>query len=328
MTEKMLVNTSEININDLAITKKRRRKQPHELYLCNSKESLIEALSKKDIDLNKLIFEFVKPKADPAIVVTGSIANGIATEVSDLDVIILLNSFSDLKAKRISILGNAVNYMPYSDDNKMEITMFISHIEVNLYFFSNEKIKRFFCADDPLSQVETVNAEDHFQMRFLGRLQNCWIIRNQTVVDQWKQYFQIDKFRISRITTEFTAATKNLEDLKASIGVGTGCVAMLGSSIISKALRALLAYKGFCFISGKWLRKVNQYIDQEGLPEGELFFKGRALVLPGMHETIDEEIKYFNEVYSYCLSVKAILESEQDIKSIMDTIIYDLDIMV
>src|SRR6185312_11886743 len=135
----------------------------------------------------------------------------------------------------------------------VEVTMFIRGIDLNINFIANEVASNF-CADRE-GRVERSSAsmEDHYHMRFLGRLGNCWVIHNADLVKRWKSYFEVDKFRFNRIATEFTAAAKNLEDMHASIGRGPGCVGILGISIVSKAMQALLAYSGFSFVSGEWL---------------------------------------------------------------------------
>lgn len=306
----------------------RRRKMPHALHLAETAEQLLASLQAQGIDLLGLVSEFVKPNADPGVIVTGSIANGIATEASDLDVIVLLPALSAMKKRQACIGDVPVNYMPHEDGVRVEVTMIVGGIDINMNFISNAEA----CLDDleagmgPLRAG--VNMEDHYQMRFLGRLGNSWPIRNEALVARWRAYYDTDKFRINRIGTEFTAASKNLEDMHASVGKGAGCAGILGVSIVSKAMQALLAYNGFCFVSGKWLRKVNEMIADPANPSAPLFEEGRHLLFPGLFVTETDEMAYFRQVQHFCRKVRECMSEEEIIRMMLDDVVTTFDVML
>jgi hypothetical protein len=320
------------NIDEIASSagsgEARRRKSPHALHLAKTPERLLAALEAAGIDLVGLVFEFVKPNADPGIIVTGSIANGIATEASDLDVIVLLPALTAMKKRQSRIGDTPVNYMPHEDGIRTEVTMIVGGIDININFIANPQACEEGVEIDGDPRRAAANMEDHYQMRFLGRLGNSWAIRNEALVKRWRAYYETDKFRINRIGTEFTAASKNLEDMRASVGKGPGCVGILGVSIVSKAMQALLAYNGFCFVSGKWLRKANEMIADPANPSSPLLAEGRRLLFPGLFSTESEEEGYFREVQAFCRAVRDRMSEDEIISIMLDEVVETFDVML
>lgn len=306
----------------------RRRKTPHVLHLVKTPEQLLATLEASGIDLLRLVFEFVKPNADPGVVVTGSIANGIATEASDLDLIVLLPALSAMKKRHATIGEVAVNYMPHEDGVRTEVTMIVRGIDINVNFIANARACEEGVEIEGDPRRAAVNMEDHYQMRFLGRLGNSWTLRNEALVQRWRAFYEIDKFRVNRIATEFTAAAKNLEDMHASVGKGPGCVGILGVSIVSKAMQALLAYNGFCFVSGKWLRKANQMIADPGNASALLLAEGRRLLFPGLFATEREEEAYFREVQGFCRAARERISEDEIISIMLDEVVETFDVML
>lgn len=306
----------------------RRKKAPHALHLAKTPDRLLAALEAVGIDLIGLVFEFVKPNADPGIIVTGSIANGIATEASDLDVIVLLPALTAMKKRQARIGDVPVNYMPHEDGIRTEVTMIVRGIDININFIANAHACEEGVESDGDRRRAAVNMEDHYQMRFLGRLGNSWTLRNEALVARWKAYYETEKFRINRIGTEFTAATKNLEDMRASIGKGPGCVGILGVSIVSKAMQSLLAYGGFSFVSGKWLRKANEMIADPRNPSATLLAEGRRLLFPGLFSTESAEEAYFREVQAFCRAVRSHMSQDEIVSIMLDEIVETFDVML
>jgi hypothetical protein len=314
--------------NTSLVTKKRRKKLPHKLYLCDRLEDLQVELNELDIDLQRLVFEFVKPKSDPAIVITGSLANGIGTQVSDLDVVVLLPSLSSVRNNVDQILGNKVYYLPHSNKSRMEVSLFLNGVEIDIFFMANQEVTDYFDSKSPKAQLGEMSPEDDYQMVFMGRLQNSWVLRNKQLVDQWKEFYQIDKYRVNRIVSIFTRATKNLEDMHVSIGLGVGCVGILGASITGNGLKSLLAFNGFCFISSKWMRKVNYYIHHSEPNMSKLMEHGRELMFPGLLESVEDETEYFKTVYEFIKDVQSKLSNEELIRHILENVEYELDLML
>ena len=310
------------------ITKTRHKKTPHSLHECEQIEDLEIKLGKMGINLTQLVFEFLKPKSNPGIIVTGSIANRIGTHVSDLDIVVLLSTLSSVKKGKCQIFGHSVNFLPHADENKMEASFFLKGIEFDIFFLANYEIAHIVESGNLDILPTDVSFDDHHQMVFMGRLQNSWVVRNENLVNHWKKYYQIENYRINRIVSVFTRANKNLEDMHATIGLGVGCVGVLGISIVGSGLKALLAFNGFCFLSSKWMRKINHYIENGNSDTSTLMSLGRDLMFPGLLESIEDEINYFNQVYLFIKRVQSELSSEKAIEQILENIGNQLDLIL
>lgn len=292
----------------------RRTKTPHDLHRCTDLASLIAALREKDCDLPSLVREFVKPGVEMGVMVAGSITQGVATGVSDLDVLILLGGMEDLKkGRKREVAGSTVQYLPQEREREFELTLFLTGVEIDLIFVFDRQDE---AAGDLGDSI-------------LNRLATGWVVEGWEVVERWRERHDTAGFRIRRMTTEFVRAAKNLEDMEAGIGLATGHVALLGVYSITHLIRSLLAYCGFFSTSSKWMLKVDQLAGSHPDPAvRDALTAGRALVFPGPLESEGGQRAYFESVCGYCQTVRGILAREGEMADVIDSLIYDLDLIL
>ena len=305
----------------------RLKKRPHDLHRCTNVDALVEALRSRGIDLVSLVYEFVKPSVEVGILVTGSIADGVATEVSDLDLMILLPGADAFKARRKrEIAGNVVTYLPADspDSDTTVITLFLSGIELDLVFVANPEAG----AGSPGNDMALEEEEPFHRDPFLNRLATGWVVHGEDVVARWRAYHQTDRLRLKWIATEFTGAAKTLEDMEAGIGRSRGHVSALGASAVVHMISALLACNRFYCTSPNWMLKVNQLIGTVDPAMREALTEGAELAFPTLLEKIDEEKAYFDRVYEYCVKVKNILGREEGMEDVFASIAHDLDLIL
>jgi hypothetical protein len=309
----------------------RLRKRPHDLHRCSSVDALVEALRSRGIDLISLVHEFVKPSLPIGILVTGSIADGVATEVSDLDLMVLLPGADAFKAKRKrEIAGNVVNYLPADspDSNTTIIALFLSGIEIDLVFVADPAVDLAAGFGSAGNDVALEEEEPFYRDPFLNRLATGWVVHGQDVVNRWRAYHHTDKLRVKWIATEFTAVAKTLEDMEAGIGLGRGHISVLGTCAVVHTLSALLAYSQFYCTSPNWMLKINQLLKTADPVMREALTEGVDLAFPALLEAADEEKAYFGRVYEYCGKVKNILAREEGMGDVLASISYDLDLIL
>jgi hypothetical protein len=304
----------------------RSKKRPHTLHRCTTVEELIRALRKLDIDPVSLVSEFVKPSFDIGILITGSIPWGVATGVSDLDILALLPSGDALKKKRREIPGGVVKYLPSFAANMLEISLFVSGIEIDVLCIVNPAVA---------SEVEPERIRDaawlhehHPGEDVLMRLATGWVVDGQRVVDRWKTHYQTDHLRSKWMAVEFTTATKDLEDMQAGIGLAAGHVAAIGAYAVMHLLHALMAYQGAYCTSVKWMLRIEQLIDTADPEMRQVLIRGRELAFPTLLQGVAEERAYVERVLDYCGVVRGILSRDEAMADLLASTIHDLDIIV
>lgn len=300
----------------------RRRKRPHDLHLSRNVDELQQRLEARGIDLIALVAEFVKPSWPCGVLIGGSLADSVATGVSDLDILVLLSDKDALKKRKREVFGNPVQQLPSSGDTEFEVSMFIEGIEIDIEFVVRPDVWQ----QDAQPEMDAKGIDSPRRVKFLSRLGSEWVVQGADVVERWRRYFQLEHFRIKRIMAEFTTASKNLEDLEAGIGLEKGHVGVVGIYVVTAMLRALLFCNGYHGCASKWMRVVGRKIETVDAETRDALIAGRALMFPGLLANADEELAYFREVYAFCKAIRRLLSREEDISNAIDAIVYELDI--
>jgi len=306
--------------------KSRNKKKPHNLHQSTNLTTFKQLLAEQNIDLMSLVYEFIKPNAKIGVMVVGSIADKMATEISDLDLLVLVSDKMVFKKQKREISGAVVNYLATPEKNRVSICVFINGIEMNFDFMIQDTTNG--TEVDRQNDVDVVDSKA--KSKLLCRLSGHWVLHGQETVEQWRKYYQVDKFKLKLVTVGFTTAAKNLEDMESGIGLEKAHVGILGTYIVNHLLRVMLAFVGeySCNYSSKWMRKVGQVINESKTSNIDTFKKGRALMFPALHQNEFEEKQYFEEVYAFCQHVRGVLSEDEGLKEAFNTIVYDLDIIL
>jgi hypothetical protein len=309
------------------ITRKRNKKRPHDLHLCTSADELVRALRAKDIDPVSLVHEFIKPSCDAGILFTGSIAWGIATPYSDLDIWVLLPGADALRTRRPRELnGYPVNHLPIDRPDRVEVSFYPAGIEVDITFVINPAVERF--AASGVREFGLKSDAHVSDNSFMTRLATGWTVHGPDAVQRWRTYYETDRLRMNWMADNFTLAAKNLEDMEAGIGLVQGHVPAVGVYCVTRLLRALLAYNGCYSTSVKWMLRVGRLIAVTDPEMRQVLIEGRELMFPRLLDGVAEERAYFERVHQYCGTVRKILSREEGMADILDSTIHDLDIIL
>ena len=305
-------------------------KRPHTLHECSTPDELVEALRALGIDLGALVYEFVKPSIPVGILVAGSIADGVATEVSDLDVIALLPGAGAFKARRTrEVAGNPVSYLPTRTASTREISLFLEGIEIDVVFVLNDRVDDG-SAPATVEDDLTLSLEEEDPLvrdPFLNRLASGWVVHGEDVVSRWRTYYGTERLRIKWIATDFIGAVKLLEDMEAGIGRAPGHVSALGAHAVTYLMSSLLAYHHFYVTSANWMLRVNQLLGRVDQEMAEALRAGAELAFPTLLESPQEERAYFERVVAYSRRVRELLGREELAAEVIAAAIHDLDII-
>gem|GEM_PF-3626821 len=270
--------------------------------------------------------ELVKPSASVGILAVGSIPWQVATELSDLDLWVLLSDAGALKGRRPREIGGAaVKELPTDCADRLRFTVFLSGIEIDLLFLINPAVDR---GAESGTKATALSNDPHGFETSTARLATGWTLHGEDIVARWQAHYGTGAFRLKWMAQEFTAAAKDLEDMEIGIGRAAGHVPAIGAFCASSLLRALMAYAGHYNSSIKSMLRIRRMIDEADPELRAALIEGRALAFPGLLQTPDDERAYFERIYAYCGTVKKLLSREEGMGDILDSVIHDLDIIL
>jgi predicted nucleotidyltransferase len=169
-------------------------KQRHNLFGVKTTAQFVSELRALGIEVDELIGGITRPGANIGVVVVGSITKGFAKPQSDIDLLILCESKSDLLADSASHLISA------GDEGRIAIhKKFAAGIEFDIEVVSYDSLANLRHSVEALLSVFAGNVEgngipelSYDDLRFLNMLRTCWTIRGGEIVDKFKTEFRSD----------------------------------------------------------------------------------------------------------------------------------------
>ncbi|HEX7984336.1 MAG TPA: hypothetical protein VF616_12540 [Duganella sp.] len=301
------------------MSKSERKKTPHNLHLAEDAAAFTNALQTLGIDLPALLDALLEPGTEFGLVLGGSIPERTGTSVSDVDLLVLLNSPQALRNVSASLAGYPVKWLYQNKHFTANwAVLYVEGVELNFEIKVNPDI-RLALGEQALVNKNSneVSNENVDHLRFLSRLSGGWPLRNPALVDLWKRYYEIDRLQQKRMISEFSLAAKELEDMQAAIGGAPGLSAMLGVYVVTKLMKAVLASHHYFSPGVKWLRKVDQLIAAGPADSSAVLRQGRGLLFPTLLAEAAAQRAYFEQVLAYSWEVERLLARDPAVKMVI-----------
>lgn len=304
---------------------KLRRKKPNELYRCRSVDELSAALAARNIHVTALVDEFIKPSARRSILVGGSLAEQTASAVSDLDLLILLDSEQAFKKHKSDLYGHRINYLPSADAREKIVSLILDGLEIECQFLVDTRLG-VHSEDAQATLTELRQPRLAENNKFLCRLSSSWVVHDDGLLATWRRCYDLANLRIRRTSEEFIASAKNLEDMAAAVGEDSAHLGVMGIYVASHLMLALLAHHHYFSKSAKWMKKVTRLLADCPPDLAGLLTRGRDLIGAGAQQSLAEQQVYFDDTMRYCADVRRYLAQDEQLGALLDSLIYDLDI--
>ena len=296
----------------------RRKKQPHKLFQCNGRDEIMDGLDDLGINVFEVVNAFVKPSEDIGILIVGSIADGVATEVSDLDLLVIVDGDSPFKKGISAMYGQPVYFENFPENNYATADFIYKGLEINIDF----KYKN----TSSMKSIEPGSQKFHNGFLLIARLASGLVIYNQELVGRWRVLYSINSEIDHKLISLFVDSLKDLEDMKQAIGSKPELSFYLGISITDGLMRALLICNGYLGQGSKWLRAVSGIIENKG-KNAELLTRGRKLLFPTVFDDRDRQREYFDRVLSFSREVDRVLRDTAGVGDVLDYMVADLDLL-
>ncbi|WP_437907375.1 nucleotidyltransferase domain-containing protein [Sorangium sp. So ce327] len=277
--------------------------------------SRFEAATGRTIDA--VLSDFVDPAGIVLIALGGSIPLGIATEASDIDLLVLLRSPDCLRMPRagtphVLFAGN------YASSDELAIATAVvrsSNVEMDVQFLLTEKISQL------LGLLKTSRVALSFQQRqLLARLRRAWPLSPEAwpsaVVDLPDESFDIHCAVQSMITSY-----RSLVDARVAAEDSFWLALAMGRHSVEKAFEAYFASRGYSYLGLKWLRFLERrWSDMTGVERGRLpapvAVRGRELLFPVAAP--EEVLGYLTRVEELVGDVRRVLDSNLRFRLALD----------
>ena len=279
------------------------QKKPHVLHDCKNKDELRKVLSDYKIDLDEIVNVFIKEDAVYCSMVVGSISEGLATSVSDLDILVFIDDES-LFLDGVNFVSGVpvVNVVGGTKGWFRQVLIVKSGVEINIDFVVPKGFSSLIGALSPENSSQSLFQAYDLSPRdilYLDRLRSGWVLTGSKNAEKWRKSFCVDQLCSVMVKQYFILSVENFEDVIAAKDSAKGLVAHLGRISVEHGMRSLLATTGFVSQTDKWLRKIDFHLSRNEALDHELLEYGRRLMFPNILCSVEEQHRYIVDVAEF-----------------------------
>jgi hypothetical protein len=285
-------------------------KRPHDLHRCASAEEFRENFEAR---LGRTITDFVDgvvPAKRRAILLTGSIPDGIANAVSDVDLMVVADVDGAVKLKASGFGGGPAS-IKAGRPGALELAVVdgvVGGVETDIALISGPRLA---ALSDALERGGVSLQED--EIRTLGRIKRGWIMADEG--DYFAEFPGLLgglTLEIYCATTYYSLALKRLEDAFAAQRSDADLALHLGRLGVETALHAYLAATGYCYPSAKWPLFLKRHNDDPILD------RGIALLFPPRAGTAADLRRYLTDAQANVADIRRLIERDRTLRIAFD----------
>lgn len=290
-------------------------KKRHSFHSCHDVFQFKELLSEYEIPIVDLVSSYLQTQ-EFGLLIGGSIAEGTATAVSDLDFLVLLDSKSAIKLEHLTNKSDSLKIKTIQPGHLFEILHYINGVEINIQFMEKYELRPLIdsfisiapALYDPRDLV-SVPRLAKADLQFLHRLKTGWIIHGNDVVELWRCEFMLEVLPMYIMVNNFFIGIKELEDAEAAIGGAPGLAEYIARNCVEGGMTAVLAKHDYTSQGHRWIR----YLSGDNIPpqDQELLQHGLKLLFVPILDSTQNQQKYVTDVQEFMKSVSLSLKENK-----------------
>jgi len=295
-----------------------KKKRPHSLHRSRDAiefEASFEAETGRGI--KGVVRELCREGEPCGVVLGGSLPLGLATPVSDVDLLVLLDDpGSEVLAKASA--GSGVLFSGRFAGHgagiaRAEIVAFFSGIEVNCQILSAAAI------EDAGRRIARAQVSlTPYEIGLLSRLKTGWTLeRNATFDNCCAALLQEEALEIHSTVWYLVGSAQDLEDALAAMADSPMLAMHLGRASAERAVLAYFAAHGFAFVGAKWMRAFEPANGEGPLGRIASELPGGRAALGVLFPALDHDggaKAYLAEVQGFIKRVREKIERQQAYK--------------
>lgn len=285
-------------------------KRPHSLHNCNGPSDFLSAFeAETGMSLDGFIDRLADRESVNVVILAGSIPLGVATSVSDLDLIVLLESPNSRplpSARTFPEIVFAAEGQVGSMLEARQVVAVLNGVEVDVHFLSAPAVVALAKRIARAGVLLTPN-----EICFMSRIKTGWVLaQNERFSDIVGRLRCDNSLEIHTATTYVTGSLQELEDAHAALTDNQELALYLGRCSVEKCFTAFLASRGYAYTGGKWLRLIGRLEAPRSLSSDSfrsLLANGVRLLFPAPGGRATTE-QYLAEVGSFLRSAREVME--------------------
>lgn len=284
---------------------------PHDLHLATTAGDFAQRFARR---LGKSAEEcarwFSPPDNNLAIVTAGSIPLGIGTQVSDLDMIVVVSSLQDVVSDQLDPRAHATFVGRVAEDGSaalhLNVVLMFEGVELDWHFIPVHRLRRLLAGvavADMMLESENI--------RLLSRLMLGWTLASQTSYEcDIGEELRSSPLSLRCAVKYWVAAAKALRGAEAALAEDLPLALHLARGCVEKAFEAYFAARGFPMVGDKWLRFLRlRGLSAQSEPEFSLLSKsGVDLLSPPGNSSAESVRRYVEEVRRFAGEMRGLID--------------------
>jgi hypothetical protein len=285
---------------------------PHSLHECTTAETFalrFEASTGRSV--RQVIDQFVAANEPQAVFLAGSLPLGMASQSSDIDLIVLVNSKAALIDKRGEV-KNTDQRLVFSNESDFlrasEFLTVLNGILVDTVVVVTPSIKRIY------GRLRSKGPElNETEIATLSRLSTGWMLwQTDAYLERNCLTLTDPVLDVYCCTRYFVSALHHVKKGRRAVDFADIPLALhLGRSAVETAYLAYFASEGLSYLGAKWLAQIGYARGAaERVSRHPLLKEGIPLLFPGFPVTVSETERYFQDVGEFVTSMRKLIEQK------------------
>ena len=285
---------------------------PHSLYECRTAEEFtlrFEAATGRSV---RQVVEQVVASSEPqAVFLAGSLPLGMASQGSDIDLIVLVDSKAALLNKSGEVT-NTDQRLVFSNESDIlrasEFLTVLNGILVDTVVVVTPSIKQI------QGRLRTRGPElSETEIAVLSRLSTAWVLwHSADYLERSGLTLTDPALNVYCCTRYFVSALHLVKKGRRALDFADTPLALhLGRSSVEMAYLAYFASEGLSYLGAKWLAQIGYARGAaERVSRHPLLREGVGLLFPGFPATVSETEGYFRDVGEFLTSMRKLIEQK------------------
>lgn len=288
-------------------TEKRR----HSLFGHVNAETFTDALTREGVSLAALLGSLTAGDEAAGVLLVGSLAEGLGTPQSDVDLLVLLGNRDDIVMSAQDFVftqGRIVEFLRYQEGIEFNLEFLFWDDVVALV---NPLVDMAPALYDP-SRVTSLPLLTYAELRLLHRLRTGWPLSGHATAARW-----VDELLVHLLPTYVTLRNymdfhELLEDAWSAREAPPGALTHIGRLAVEKALFSVLGWHGLTNPNNRWLIHLAQRLDQG--PSGTTAARAQELLFPPRTFDAPASIGYLTDVTALGDAMRELYQPDPELR--------------
>ncbi|MGO6984221.1 nucleotidyltransferase domain-containing protein [Rhizobium leguminosarum] len=250
-------------------------KKKHGLSLCVNKADFVSRIETLGLSIDYFLAEVLVDPTNATIAVAGSIAKGLSTPESDIDLIVIVEKAAQVRSESSSIV-----FRPKSGLSGLEHKFFHQGVEFDVEIYVMEELSSLEAAVNTLVTVlhqpqsmQTLPILRSDEVKLLDNLRNAWVLSGEPYADLILKRFHVRHLPLYCALFYYTEYLESLEDAFALRDEDARVFCAATRICAGYAVHSMLGIHGVSDPSEKWMWKYVARVTAKSAGNHELIWK-------------------------------------------------------